>query len=244
MNKLNFFSFKNFSPEKNMQIDNRFLRKKDGFYFRLYGWKPAGVSIGISQAEEKVCNAEYCREKGIPIVKRITGGGAVYHKNDITYMFSAPLNYFADKSVVGIYREVASVLMKAFSLLGIQCQFAGEVKKEVRRQGMKNGIACFLLPSDYEILVNGKKIVGNALRVERGRILQHGSIAYSFDYRETAVVLNTDAEKLKKRVVSLKELNPSLGIPDVEKAFLQSFSEMGFEIDVKKLSSAFNGDFF
>ncbi|BBB33647.1 lipoate-protein ligase A [Thermotomaculum hydrothermale] len=230
---LEFYPFEYNSPQTNMKIDEFFLTKSKGFVFRLYGWKPYGVSIGFSQQKEKVCNVSYCEKNKIDIVKRITGGGAVYHKNDITYMISFPLEFYNDKTVLGIYRKNAEILMKIFTSLELNCQFAGKVKRELRREGMKNGIACFLLPSDFEILVNGKKIVGNALRVEKNRVLQHGSIAFDFDYEETAIVLNTQKERLKKRVISLKELLPSLTIQDYQEKCIECLKQFGFPLNFK-----------
>ena len=234
MTKLTFYPFEFNTPEKNMEIDNYFLRKGEGFVFRLYGWKPHGVSIGVSQKKENVCNTEYCKEKGIEIVKRVTGGGAVYHKNDITYMLSCPLDFFEEKTVLGVYRKIAQMLMAIFKSLKIECYFAGRVQRELRVEGMKKGIACFLLPSDYEIVVRGKKIVGNALRIEKNRILQHGSIAYDFDYKETAAVLNTSDEKLRQRVISLKEIKPDLTIKQFEEACITCLKGYGFDINVER----------
>ncbi len=234
MIKLDFFPFNYYSPETNMEIDNSFLSLKDGFFFRLYGWKPYGVSIGFSQEKERVCNIDYCEKKGIKIVKRITGGGAVYHKNDITYMFSAPLDFFKEKSVIGVYREVAEILMEIFKTLGLNCSFAGSIEKNIRKEGMRKGIPCFLLPSDYEIIVDGKKVVGNALRIGRDRVLQHGSIAFDFDYEETAIILDTSIERLSNRVISLKELLPSLTIEDFEYFCIKCLKKYGFCVNIAK----------
>ena len=234
MANLTFYPFEYNTPPKNMEIDNYFLRKGKGFVFRLYGWKPHGVSIGISQQKENVCNTEYSKEKGIEIVKRITGGGAVYHKNDITYMLSCPLDFFEEKTVLGVYKKNAQMLMAIFKALNIECNFAGKVKKELRVEGMKKGVACFLLPSDYEIVFEGKKIVGNALRIEKNRILQHGSIAFDFDYRETAVVLNTSEEKLRQRVISLKEIKPYLTLEQFEETCVTCLKDYGFDVNVEK----------
>ncbi len=234
MTNLTFYPFKYSTPPKNMEIDNYFLREGNGFVFRLYGWKPYGVSIGVSQDKNKVCNVDYCREKGIEIVKRITGGGAVYHKNDITYMLSCPLDFFEEKTVLGVYKKIAQMLLAIFKSLRIECDFAGKVQKELRVEGMKKGVACFLLPSDYEIMVKGKKIVGNALRIEKNRILQHGSIAFDFDYKETAIVLNTTEEKLRHRVISLKEIKPDLTIELFEETCIKCLKDFGFDVGVEK----------
>ena len=234
MIKLNFYSFRDFSPQRNMEIDNFFLREDKGFVFRLYGWKPPAVSIGVSQIPEKVCNVDYCKQSEIPIVKRITGGGAVYHKNDITYMFSAPLDFFEEKTVLGVYKKIGEIFLQVFKKIGIECTFAGNVSRDARKRGMQNGVACFLLPSDYEITVGGKKIIGNALRIEKGRIMQHGSIAFDFDYEETAKVLNTDAARLRERVCCIKDFNKDISVEEFEKICRETLNENGFNICCEK----------
>ncbi len=233
MIKLDFYRYELFSPEKNMEIDNLFLKKGKGFAFRLYGWEPPTVSIGVFQDPKKVCNTDYCKEKGISVIKRITGGGAVYHKRDITYMFSAPIDFFNEKTVLGVYREIGSVFLKIFEKLGIDCVFAGNVSREERKKGMASGAPCFLLPSDFEIIAGGKKIIGNALRMEKGRIMQHGSIAFDFDYDETAKVLNTEPEKLRERVCCVRDFNKKVSIEDFERVCMDVLFEYGFDINVK-----------
>ncbi len=239
MNRLDFYVFENFSPILNMEIDNFFLKNHEGFVFRLYGWKPYGVSIGFSQKKERVCNVRYCEDNGIAIVRRTTGGGAVFHKNDITYMFSCPLTFFTERSVVAIYREVGGIIISILKRLGLNCEFAGKLPVEKRRETIVKSLPCFALPSDYEMIYMGKKVVGNALRIERDRILQHGSIAFDFDYRENAVVLNSDETRLRERVISLKEIDKTLTIKRFQQTCIDVLKEM-FEIRVKKLSKTLN----
>ncbi len=205
----------------NMAIDQYFLKFGTGISVRLYGWDPTAISIGYSQNAEQVVNLPFCAKNMIPVVRRSTGGGAVYHKNDITYMVSAPISVFQDRSVTGMYKEIANYLLKTLKKIGIPCHFAGAVSPEERRNGMKQGIACFLLPSDYEILAHDRKLVGSAQHRESTRILQHGSIAWRFDYEETASCLRTATESLKERVISLNHFLPDLSVETVRKTLLE-----------------------
>lgn len=225
MTDIQFFPYEVFSPSMNMAIDEYFLAFGTGIAVRLYGWNPAAISIGHSQNAEQVLNLPFCTENSIPIVRRSTGGGAVYHKNDITYMFSAPISVFQDRGVVGTYKEIAGYLLKTLKKIGIPCHFAGTVSAEERRHGMKQGVACFLLPSDYEILAQNRKLVGSAQHRNSTRMLQHGSIAWRFDYEETGACLRSTTENLQERVASLNRFVPDLSIKEVQDALLETLKE-------------------
>lgn len=222
MTDIQFFPYEVFSPSMNMAIDEYFLKFTTGIAVRLYGWSPAAVSIGHSQNVEQVVDLPFCTENSIPVVRRSTGGGAVYHKNDITYMVSAPISVFQDRSVVGIYKEIANHILKTLKKVGIPCHFAGIVSPEERKNSMKQGVACFLLPSDYEILARNRKLVGSAQHRDSTRMLQHGSIAWRFDYEETAACLRTTADNLRERVSSLNQFEPDLPIKSVQQALLET----------------------
>ncbi|RLE19203.1 MAG: hypothetical protein DRJ08_06730 [Acidobacteria bacterium] len=230
MTEIRFFPYEIFSPAMNMAIDEYFLNYGTGIAVRLYGWKPATISIGHSQKLEQVVNRPFCADNDIPIVRRSTGGGAVYHKNDITYMVSAPISVFQEHSVVGIYKEIANYLLNTLKKIGIPCHFAGTISPEERKNGMKQGIACFLLPSDYEILAKDKKLVGSAQHRDSTRMLQHGSIAWQFDYEETAACLRTRTDNLKERVASLNQFIPGLSVETVQNSLLETLKGNGRQL--------------
>src|SRR3989338_5695420 len=90
-----FIPLQSYSAAMNMAIDEMLAEYissgAQNPAIRFYGWNPAGVSLGIAQAEQEI-NLELCEKKKIPIVRRMTGGAAVYHdKNDLTYSVIAPL---------------------------------------------------------------------------------------------------------------------------------------------------------
>ncbi len=230
MTDVRFFPYEIFSPSENMAIDEYFLKYGTGVEIRLYGWNPPAVSIGHSQLLRQVVALPFCEKKGIPIIRRHTGGGAVFHKNDITYMVSAPISVFKDSSVVGIYKEISGILLNALKKCGIPCHFAGTVSREERRNGMKQGVACFLLPSDYEILAANRKLVGSAQHRDTERILQHGSIAWRFDYKQTAACLGSVSETLEERVASIDRFVPDLSIETFQGRVLETLEEAHFRV--------------
>jgi len=233
MTELVFYPYETFEPAVNMAIDEYFLQTADRVVVRLYGWDPAAVSLGRSQDPDAAVDRQYCREKGIPIVRRSTGGAAVYHKDEITYMVAAPLRCFRNQDVIGTYRQIARHLLAVFRTLGVPCDFAGAVSREQRRNGMQQGVACFLLPSDYEIVVEGKKIVGNAQHRDRERLMQHGAIGWHFDYGETAAVLRASEASLQRKVACLAQYVPNLTPDQFQRTAVSVLREAGFRVDVR-----------
>ncbi len=233
MTDLDFYPYQSFEPGMNMALDEYFLKYGTGIAVRLYGWNPGAVSLGKSQTIEQALDVPYCRNHDIPVVKRSTGGAAVYHKGDITYMVAAPLRAFKDSSVVGCYRDIARILLATFHHLGLSCRFAGRVSRVDRRNGLKSGIACFLLPSDYEIVSGGRKLVGNAQRRESGRLIQHGSIAWDFDYTETAALLRAPEESLREKVTAILDHHPDKTPSDLQAAMITTLKRAGFRVNLR-----------
>jgi len=185
----------------NMAIDEAILHYCNIPVLRVYAWKPSALSIGYNQGLNEI-NLEKCKEFDIDIVRRITGGKAVFHDKEITYSFIFPedLNLLP-KEINESYREIANALVLALKKFGIEA----EIKKTPER--IKTSI-CFNSSNWYELLVNGKKISGSAQRRIHGKVLQHGSILTDFDYEKNDSLFNSNnlvdnVENLKKRITSL-----------------------------------------
>jgi lipoate-protein ligase A len=148
---------------------------------RLYGWERLTLSVGRAQHVEQQIDVDACRRLGVPIVRRMTGGRAVLHGTDLTYAVAAPLAGLgagplasaARDGVPGLYRELSRVFVHLFEELG----FAPRVEAYSRRQRAELASpVCFATPSAFEILLDGKKLVGSAQRLIPNAFLQHGSI--------------------------------------------------------------------
>lgn len=148
---------------------------------RLYGWSPSAVSIGYFQSLQKEVRLSVCQEQHIDIVRRITGGGAVYHDTtgEITYSVIAPESYFS-KGILESYHEIEQPIIDALTQLGIQAEFAGI----------------------NDLIVNGKKVSGNAQTRRKGVILQHGTILFDVDVDKMFSVLNVGEEKIRDKFIS------------------------------------------
>lgn len=167
---------------ENMRIDEELLEqaRKPGALpvLRLYTWDPPAVSLGRFQRSGTAVNAEACADRGIDIVRRITGGRAVLHNRELTYSIAAPDgDPLFPPDVLGTYRVIARGLLAGLQNLGIPAELvtrtsghAGLVKKTDRDP------SCFSSPSWYEIVARGRKIAGSAQRRVPGAFLQHGSV--------------------------------------------------------------------
>ena len=145
---------------------------------RFYCYKPRAVSIGCFQSIRDEVNLEVCKNSGIDCVRRWTGGGAVYHDQEITYGVIAPLNIFP-KNIIESYRLICGWLVRALENLGIGAEFR---------------------PIN-DILVGGKKISGSAQTRRGGVLLQHGTLLYDLDLPTMFSVLNVSSEKISDKMI-------------------------------------------
>jgi lipoyl(octanoyl) transferase len=136
----------------------------DEIYLRLYTWTEPTYSYGYRQTAASLPN------KNIPAVQRLTGGGIVLHQpEELTYCFVAPKKLFPE-NIMASCLKLSEPLIKALQELGIPAEIAG-------RSGEVNCVNedCFARPATYEILANGKKILGSAQKRGTTALLQHGA---------------------------------------------------------------------
>jgi len=158
----------------NMAIDEAvfLMREKLGLptTLRFYSWKPAAVSIGYFQKIEDPSLEEYKRQK-ITIVRRFTGGGAILHRNEITYSLTCSTHEFPTfKDITKTQQLVHEAIILGLQNLGIN---AGLERKEIERP---DPYFCFVSPSKNDVVDDGRKIVGSAQRRRNRAFFQHGSI--------------------------------------------------------------------
>jgi lipoate-protein ligase A len=214
----------------NMAIDEELLARAQAGEampaLRLYTWRPPAVSLGRFQKIETAVNAEVCKERGIDIVRRITGGRAVLHHRELTYSIIARTdNPLFPPDVRGTYKVIAAGLLAGLKNLGIHAEMvsrsnrhAAQVKKDIKAP------SCFSSPSWYEIIVNGKKIVGSAQRRVTGAFLQHGSILIQYDPALEAEVIPGGGTAEAVTCIG-QELRRDVTLEEVKQAFKQGFAE-------------------
>lgn len=134
---------------------------------RFYSWTPPALSLGYAQPLTDV-NLEACRDAGIAVVRRSTGGRAVLHQGEFTYAVIASEGFPA--SVSGTYRMITEVLAQAIARLGVPADIA---PGKLSRAG---SASCFQSATQADLVALGRKLVGSAQTRREGAFLQHGSL--------------------------------------------------------------------
>ncbi len=146
---------------------------------RLYRWNPPAVSLGAGQKPEEEADLDFCRQNGIDVVRRPSGGGAILHEDEITYSFTGRISdHPAFKDLLSSYYIIVEGLMKGLEKIGVNAGVRGG-----KSSGPERYIPCFALSSRHDLVINDKKIIGSAQRRKKNAFMQHGSIPISYNQR-------------------------------------------------------------
>lgn len=187
------------SGAENMKIDSDMLDKAIQFQekepiFRLYGWSPKCISLGRNQKEISNPN-------GLDMVRRLTGGRALLHDDEITYSCVFPVDSIQNgESVTESYKYISGILIEFFKTLGVNLEF-GESKKVSTHFDY-----CMLLSTGADVCFEGKKIIGSAQCRKHGYILQHGSILFGYDKELLESLFHEEV----KGITTVKEILPNV----------------------------------
>lgn len=170
----------------NMQRDEEIalaLVRGDGVpTLRVYAWKPWAISIGWNQSFDEIA-MERVEADGIDMIRRPTGGRAVFHARELTYSVVMDAN---GRSVADLYRLISEGLVCAVRKLGVDASMESRVI-DVPAAGRARTAACFAATTRSEIVVGMKKLVGSAQRRygapgKQDVVLQHGSLLLSSEH--------------------------------------------------------------
>lgn len=171
---MNLIKYKVYTGKENMQIDsnlldNAILNQTIEPIFRLYGWSPKCISLGRNQKDDFLTGE-------VGSVRRLTGGRALLHDDEITYSYISPVAIIPNgESITSSYKYISGILIDFFKTLGVQLDF-GENKKVSTHFDY-----CMLLSTGADVCYQTKKIIGSAQYRKNGYILQHGSILFGYD---------------------------------------------------------------
>jgi lipoate---protein ligase len=143
---------------------------------RLYGWQPAAVSIGYFQSMNEEVDVKKCKQIGIDVVRRITGGGAILHQSELTYSF---ITKIYPKSIMESYNLICDPVVMCINKLGFNAKF---------------------VPLN-DIIINNKKVSGNAQTRKKNTLLQHGTILLDVNVEKMFSVLKVSSEKIKDKMI-------------------------------------------
>ncbi len=190
---------------------------------RLYGWDRPSVTLGCFQKASDI-DAAYCGSRGIPVVRRPTGGRAILHGRELTYSFSVRTDCEPfSRGLLESYRSISAAFSLAFQKAGV----CAESKKQ-REKGrvLAGSPLCFRSASFGEILVGNRKAVGSAQKRWEDGLLQQGSVPYSYDEAETGVIFGVpDATAIRDSMTCLEEVTPGTGEAEFREMVKASFEE-------------------
>jgi lipoate-protein ligase A len=159
---------------------------------RLYAWAPPCLSLGYAQAIADV-DLDRLASNGWDLVRRPTGGRAILHTDELTYSVIGPsCEPRLAGSVLESYQRLAQALLQALLLLEAPAQANPSSPAPAAK-----GPVCFEVPSNYEITVDGKKLIGSAQARRREGVLQHGSLPLRGDLRRITQALKYPAESVR-----------------------------------------------
>lgn len=171
---------------------------RDRSYLMLWRNKNA-VIVGKYQNTLAEINAEYVKEHDIQVVRRLSGGGAVYHDpGNLNFSFIAD----AEKNGKIDFRAFCLPVVRTLQSLGVPAELSGR----------------------NDMTVDGKKFSGNAQYIRQGRVLHHGTILFDSDLEAVGHALHADSEKLQNKGVAsvrsrVTNLRPYLGEEMDQKQF-------------------------
>ena len=221
----------------NMAVDEAILdgvrQGESPATLRLYAWEPPCFSLGYAQSAADVDQA-FLERAGWHLVRRPTGGRAILHTDELTYsVIGPPEDPRLAGSVLESYRCLSQALLQALHLLGIPAE-AHEKPLETAAAGTAANPVCFEVPSNYEITVGGKKLVGSAQARRRNGVLQHGSLPLTGDLTRIVQALSLPdeasrqeaADRLLERATTVEAvLGKIVSWEQASQAYIQAFQE-------------------
>ncbi|MFQ5754133.1 MAG: biotin/lipoate A/B protein ligase family protein [bacterium] len=178
----------------NMAVDEGLARCTNSAepILRVYRWQPFTISIGYHQNLDEL-DLNKCKKDGVDVVRRPTGGRAIFHAHEVTYSIIIPKQsvWYANKTLE-IYNHISSALVKGLQYIGMPVKLDRKDHYEPDFADYNQRFACFASTAKYEIQYQSKKLVGSAQRRFENALLQHGSIILGNEHLNLLNYLSTN----------------------------------------------------
>lgn len=232
----------------NMAVDEAILfhigRGDSPPTLRLYAWTPACLSLGYAQPFNDVAVNRLTSE-GWEVVRRVTGGRAILHIDELTYSVIAPVDEpRVAGSVLESYHRLAQALLRAVITLEVPV----EMKEGVVQDNVLRNPVCFEVPSTYEITVDDKKLIGSAQARKKDGVLQHGSLPLTGDLSricqalvfENELARSNASKRLLERATTIESaLGRTVSWESAAQAFIGAFeAQLGISFEIGSLSAS------
>ena len=192
---------------------------------RLYGWTPPAFSLGRYQKAAEVLDLERCKALGVPVVRRITGGGVIYHADELTYSIVCAARHIPRaRTVKESFERLCGFLLLTYRKLGLKAAFAVERCSAGVKLGERAAF-CFAGKEEYDIVVAGRKVGGNAQRRLKEVIFQHGSIPLRTSVAAAVGFLREMPPGLDQNAASLADLGVEVTAEELKGVVTASFRE-------------------
>ena len=220
---------------ENMAVDEALFRCFDPAVsrpvLRLYGWQPPALSLGRFQKAGDDLDLARCRADNLTVVRRITGGGAIWHADELTYsLVCTPSQIPPAASVKDSFRVLTAFLLGFYHALGLQAGYAVDLAPAGSRLGQRTPL-CFAGKESYDIMLQGRKIGGNAQRRSREIIFQHGSIPLQNRVGQGLQYLKIKPQGLEQATTCLVDEGITVACDRLKQTLLQQFAgQLGAEL--------------
>ncbi len=164
---------------------------------RVFRWSQPSISLGRFQSVEREIASDLCLDRGVDLVRRPTGGRAVYHRDEFTYSIVMSKRFGVPSGVVAAYAFLAQGLLAALTFLGVQAELSdGRVSKNP-------SAACFASSTQADLTSGGFKLIGSAQVWRDDTLLQQGSLPLDDRATEFFSMLRFPSEAARNEALTL-----------------------------------------
>ena len=250
----------------NMAIDGLLLERiatHESPVLRFYTWHPPAVSIGYNQSAATALDLVKCRQQGIDVVTRPSGGRAVLHWNELTYSLLWPENEPFAGGVSESCRRIGQCLVEGLRLFGVDAEIESGDRPRSPSRGRPRSPSrdrprspsrdrprspsrasatsrqpCFASTSRWEVKCGGKKLIGSAQRRTRGGVLQHGSLLLGPEHLRLAELMRDGSTALPRTSTYLGHWVEDIDTGGLTDCLVEGFVRtMGVSMERTRLSS-------
>ena len=213
------------SAHVNMAVDESIFRQSCVVpTLRLYQWSRPAFSFGYFQKINEIIDIPTCQKREIELVRRITGGGTVIHSRDVTFSLTVPRNWsYLPDGISSAHQAISEYIVNGLNKVGVEayCSTISAISKKVN--------VCLINPIKYDVMINGKKVMGIAQRRSKNATLYQGYLALDSPSEIIQPLISKEPKIAKLLANNSTELNsqrtPSLSRNQVEKAIFIGLKE-------------------